>query len=81
MPRFSKHLKLHLDDGREIVDRCGSDGEISHEANPCKLTSELTGTHRQGAARRMLPHSARGALAVRVRVEQPVRAHAPRSTG
>ncbi len=37
------------------------------------LTSELTGAHRQGAARRMLPHSAHGALPVRVRVERPVR--------
>ena len=41
----------------------------------CGLTSELTGTYRQGAARRMLPRTSRGALPVRVRVERPVRQH------
>lgn len=39
----------------------------------CWLTLELTGTLRQGAARRMLPRTARGALPQRARVERPVR--------
>lgn len=43
------------------------------------LTSELTGTHRPGAASRMLPRTACGALPVRVRVERPVRLHLLRS--
>jgi hypothetical protein len=43
-------------------------------SNPA-LTLEWTGAHRQGAARRMLPRTACGALPVRVRVERPVIAH------
>ena len=38
----------------------------------------VTGTHRQGAARRKLTGTRRGALPVRVRVERPVR---PQSAG
>ena len=37
------------------------------------ITLELTGTQWQGAARRMLPRTACGALPLRVRVERPVR--------
>lgn len=36
--------------------------------------SELTGTGWQGAARRMIDHTARGALPLRSRVERPVKA-------
>ena len=42
----------------------------------CGITLELTGTYRQGAARRMMTQAACGALPVRVRVERPVRPHA-----
>jgi|GEM_PF-4881677 len=42
---------------------------------PCGLTSELTGTHRQGAANRAREHTSCGALPVRARVERPVRQH------
>lgn len=43
------------------------------KAHLCWLTSELTGTLRDCAARRMLPRTARGAMPQRVSVEQPVR--------
>ena len=75
MPRFAKHLKIHLDDDREIIERCGSEGEISHEASPCKLTLELTGTQWHCAAGRKLTSTPRGAMPLRVRVERPVRRH------
>jgi hypothetical protein len=43
----------------------------SHPRFQCSPTSELTGTHRQGAARRMLFLTPRGALPLRVRVDRP----------
>lgn len=43
-------------------------------------TSELTSIHWQDAARRMLPRTAFGALAVRFRVERPVRAQRAAAT-
>ena len=39
--------------------------DFGRHARTKRLTSELTGTHRQGAARRMLPRTACGALPVR----------------